>query len=176
MFEPDAVTVQAAVGGDLVAFESLVRAYQPHLWRFLRHQLGDAALAEDVTQDTFLRAYQHLSTFRAGAKFSTWLFQIARNAGVDALRARARRERLARQVGPPAPSQDPDAHVELHAALASLAPPLREALLLVEVLGLTYRETAGVLGVAEGTVKSRVFRARAELTDWMAEGLTHELR
>jgi RNA polymerase sigma-70 factor (ECF subfamily) len=173
--EPEPATVRAAASGDGRALEELVRAYQAPVWRFLRHQLGDAAAAEDVAQETFVRMYQRLPGFRHQSKFSTWLFQIARNAGVDALRSRTRRLRLveAAPMGPGA--SDPAARAELQSAVDSLTPVLREALLTVEVLGLSYREAAAVLGCPEGTAKSRVFTARQQLWKWMAEGAADEV-
>jgi RNA polymerase sigma-70 factor (ECF subfamily) len=164
--EPEPAVVRAAMAGDLAAFEQLVRGYQAHVWRFLRHLLGDAALAEDVTQETFLRLYQRLPTFAGRSAFSTWVFRVARNAGVDALRSARRRDRLLAELPSPGPAPPPDARVEAKAAVASLSPKLREALLLVEVFGFTYREAAEVLAVPQGTVKSRVFQARLRLTAW----------
>jgi RNA polymerase sigma-70 factor (ECF subfamily) len=167
--EPEAALIRAASDGDAVAFERLVRHLQDHVWRFLCHFLGDHALAEDVAQETFLRVYRRLPTYQARAKFSTWVFQIARNAGVDALRSRARRDRLVTAVPPPAPSTPaPAGTTEVAEAVASLRPKPKEALLLVEVYGLTYQEAADVLGVPEGTVKSRVHQARRDLTAWLA--------
>jgi RNA polymerase sigma-70 factor, ECF subfamily len=168
--EPDPRTVRAAAQGDLAAFEALVRAYQTHVWRFLRHLLGDAALAEDCTQETFLRIHRRLTSFRFRSKFSTWVFTIARNAGIDALRGRERRARLLDDLPPPAPTRDPADRVEIAAAVASLPDKLREAFVLVEVLGLTYREAGEAGGAPEGTMKSRVFRARAQLVAWMQSG------
>ncbi len=170
MEEPDPQVIRSASAGDRRAFEAIVRAYQPHVWRFLRHQLGDGALAEDVAQETFLRLYQRLPTFAFRSRFSTWVFQVARNAGIDALRGRMRRQRLAEAASRPPTPTGPEVGVELRAALASLTPKLRESILLVEVLGLTYRECGAVLGVPEGTVKSRVFDARQRLIAWRAEG------
>ena len=155
------------MGGDLAAFEGLVRMYQGPVFRFLRNLLGDASLAEDVTQETFIRAYERRTSFRFDASWSTWVFQIARNAGLDAVRARTRRLRLVDRARPPAPRTDPTARIELDAALASLSPKLREAVLVVEVLGLTYKEAGDVLRAPEGTVKSRVFQARQQLLAWM---------
>ena len=77
MEEPEPAVVRAAAAGDLAAFELLVRRYQAHVWRFLRHLLGDAALAEDVTQETFLRLYQRLPSF-AGRSISGMPASIAR--------------------------------------------------------------------------------------------------
>jgi RNA polymerase sigma-70 factor (ECF subfamily) len=167
--EPGPGTIRAAAAGDRAAFEALVRAYQAPVWRFLTHLLGDRALAEDVTQETFLRVHRKLSTFRAGSTFSTWVFQIARNAGIDAVRTRGRQLRLVAAIPRPRPGGDPHPRTELAAALADLSPLLREALLVVEVLGLTYREAGAVLGVPEGTVKSRVFLARERLTAWLRD-------
>jgi RNA polymerase sigma-70 factor, ECF subfamily len=165
--EPEPTVIRAAAAGDLGAFEQLVRAYQQHVWRFLHRLLGDAASAEDVAQETFLRVFRRLPTFTFDAKFSTWVFQIARNAGIDELRSRQRRTRLASLAPPPdPPAAAPEARAEIEAALASLPVDLREAVVLVEVLGLRYREVARVLGVPEGTVKSRVFSARSRLHRW----------
>jgi RNA polymerase sigma-70 factor (ECF subfamily) len=171
--EPEPALIRAAAGGDRLAFEQIVRDHQLHVWRFLRRLVGDDALAEDVTQETFLRIYTRLDSFAFQAKFTTWMFQIARNAGIDALRARDRRSRVATEAStstPHAPVAPPDLRVELQAALDSLPAKLRTVLLLVEVLGLRYREAAAVLGVPEGTVKSRVFQARLRLHRWSAQG------
>ena len=167
--EPEPDVVRAAMAGDLAAFEWLVRCYQVHVWRFLRHLLGDGALAEDVTQETFLRVYQHLPTFAWRSKFSTWVFRVARNAGIDALRSRRRHDQLLQVLPRPQPEPAPDARAEARAAVAALSPKLREALLLVEVFGFTYREAAQVLRIPDGTVKSRVFYARVRLTAWRDE-------
>ncbi|MGH9167154.1 MAG: RNA polymerase sigma factor [Acidimicrobiia bacterium] len=169
LFEPDPNTIRAAAKGDTAAFEELMRAYQAPVWRFLRHLLRDASLAEDVTQETFIRVYRRLHTFRFRSKFSTWVFQVARNAGIDALRARERRSRLLQVVRPERVVPDPSARLEISEALSRLTPMLREAFLMIEVLGLTYRESGRALGVPEGTVKSRVFRAREQLVAWLGD-------
>lgn len=168
MHEIDLALIRAAAGGDVAAFEQIVRAYQQPVWRFLRRLLGDPALAEDVAQETFVRLWHRLDTFSFDAKFSTWVFQIARNAGIDELRKRERRQRLAGTTGAlrRVPSTPQEARIELTEALDSLSLELREPLVLIEVLGLRYREAAGVLGIPEGTVKSRVFHARRQLHLW----------
>jgi RNA polymerase sigma-70 factor (ECF subfamily) len=167
--EPEPALIRAAAAGDLTAFEQLVRTYQQHVWRFLRRLVGDAALAEDITQETFLRVFRRLPTYSFESKFSTWVFQIARNSGIDELRSRQRRSRLAsivRTFPPVPPAAPPETRVVIDAALASLPVDLRETLVLVEVLGLRYREVSAVLGVPEGTVKSRMFAARSRLQRW----------
>ena len=170
--EPDPVTVRAAMAGDLGAFEDLVRLYQLPVWRFLRHLLGDAELAEDVAQETFLRLFQRLPSYRFESRLSTWILQVARNAGIDALRARDRRTRNLRRVPPTPTSVGGDVGLghELASAVATLSPKRREVLLLIEVLGFSHREVAEVLGLPLGTVKSRVFEARRDVTRWFAEG------
>lgn len=172
MQETDPALIRAAATGDLAAFEQIVRCYQQPVWRFLRRLLGDATAAEDVAQETFLRVFRRLPTYAFEAKFSSWIFQVARNAGVDELRARERQSRLAGAVSPVAATTGAAAvaRAEIGAALASLPVDQREALLLVEVLGLRYAEAATVLGVPEGTVKSRVFAARVRLARWARAG------
>lgn len=174
MNEPDPATVRAAVDGDLDAFEELVHLFQAPIWRFLRGLVGDPTLAEDLTQETFLRAFRNLGGFKFRSKFSTWLFQVARNLGIDELRSRSRRVDLVERLRPRPLDEPPgpELRTELAAALDALSPKLREALLLVEVNGLTCREAGGVLDVPEGTVKSRLFHARRQLVEWFrdAEG------
>jgi RNA polymerase sigma-70 factor, ECF subfamily len=171
MQSPDPATIRSAAAGDLVAFTSIVRACQPHVWRFVRHLVGDDELATDLTQETFVRVHRSLATFRHDADFVTWLLRIARNLTIDEHRRASRRVPIrplddATSIADPGP--EPGFQAELHAALATLTVEQREAILLVEVAGLRYREAAEVLDVAEGTVKSRVFSARASLVRWLA--------
>lgn len=168
--EPDPRLIRAAAGGDHDAFSDLVRAWQLPVVRYLERLLGDRAAAEDVAQEAFLRCYVHLGRYTFKGKFSTWLMSIAHNAGIDAVRKRARGERATARLPPPRPSSDPAMRVELAEALAQLPVKLRSAILLVEVTGLRYREAADVLGVPEGTVKSRVSHARERLVAWMRAG------
>lgn len=172
MQEPDPATLRAAASGDHAAFADLVRLYQPQVWRFLQRFLGDRQLAEDVAQEAFIRVYRSLDSFRYQSKFSTWVFQIARNAAVDAIRKQQRSLRLidrSRQLLRDQPAS-PELGVEIDAALAELSTDHREAFLMVELLGFTYRDAAAVLSVPEGTVKSRVFHARKALVAWMHQG------
>ncbi len=168
-YEPEPDTIRAAAAGDQAAFAELVRGLQGPVWRFLRHLVGDAALAEDLTQETFVKVYRKLDTFRFGSKFSTWVFSVARNAGIDELRSRQRRDRLVTALRPRRPTvrPGPETKAEVEAAVATLNPKLREAFLAVEVLGLTYREAGAALEIPEGTVKSRVHHARAALVAWL---------
>ena len=164
--EPEPRLIRAAADGDLDAFGLLVAAYQEPIWRFLCSLVRDAALAEDLTQETFLRAYDRLGTFEFRSRFSTWLFAVARNLGIDALRQRERRNLLPVRIGPDQPPSDPHLRTEVAAAVAALSDKLREALLLVEVMGFSCRETGEILGIPDGTVKSRLYLARAQLVAW----------
>jgi RNA polymerase sigma-70 factor (ECF subfamily) len=170
MDEPDPRVIRSAAAGDDAAFTALMRAAQPHVWRFVRHLLGDDEQAADVTQETFIRVHRSLHRFRFDARFSTWLFRIARNAAVDEQRRSGRRERLVAAVSPARPTADASLGSELKAAVHALSPRLREAFVGVEVFGLRYQDAAEVLDVPVGTVKSRVFRARLELVGWFDAG------
>jgi RNA polymerase sigma-70 factor (ECF subfamily) len=167
--DPDPRTVQRARRGDLLAFEDLVREYQADAFRFAWHLTRDRQLAEYVTQEAFLRAFRYLTGFRGDRKFGSWLFSIVRNCAMDALRRERRSEDPWDDRFLPRSVADPAARAELDAALRSVSTEHREAFLLVEVFGLSYQETADVLGVAVGTVKSRMFRARQALCSAIAD-------
>lgn len=178
MREPESVVIEAAANGDRRAIAEIVHLYQVPLWRFLRRLVLDADVAEDLTQDTFLRVFTHLGDFRHQSKLSTWIFQVARNLAIDHLRRRDRRPRLAGQEAPDRADPSTIGEMsEINAALGALDENHREALLLVEVVGLTYVEAGIVLGVPAGTVKSRVHHARGALRAWLNEsgGASHAL-
>jgi RNA polymerase sigma-70 factor (ECF subfamily) len=170
--EPEPSTISAAAAGDQTAFVDIVQLFQLPVWRFLTRLLNDATLAEDITQDTFVRVHRSLRTFDGRSRFSTWVFGIARNAGLDAIRRQQRRPQVVGEIpSEMATSADVGARFEIESALAALPDRQREALLLVEVLGLTYREASSLVSVAEGTIKSRVYYARLQLHRWMEEGV-----
>lgn len=176
MERPDTPDVEAAAGGDDVAFERIVRAMQGQVWRYVVHLLGDAALAEDVTQEVFLRAYHRLGTLRDPLRFVPWLVTIARNASYDAGRARQRRpvELVGdRELSTPSDSPDPHIAYEVHHALGQLDPDLREAIVLVCLTGFSYDEAGEIIDTPAGTIKSRVFRARKQLMVLLEMGADH---
>ena len=169
MHEVDPAAVRAAAAGDLDAFEQLVRAYQTPVWRYLRGVVGDGD-AEDLAQETFIRAHAKIGTFGFRSSFATWLFSVAHNVAVDALRSRSRRERAMQLRVVPVDDAGPALATEVAAALAALSPKLREALVLVEVIGLSCEEAGAVLGIPSGTVKSRLFNARRQAVAWFSAG------
>ncbi|MGH9151662.1 MAG: RNA polymerase sigma factor [Acidimicrobiales bacterium] len=147
MDEPDPATMRAATAGDVDAFVRLVRLHQAPVWRFLRHLVGDDALAEDLTQETFLRVHRGLRSFDGRSRFSTWLFRVARNAAIDELRARERRSRLAPDHARHVAS--PEGGHELRAALDSLDGDLREALLVVEARRVSAVRSSATAGLPQ---------------------------
>ncbi|MFN2586918.1 MAG: RNA polymerase sigma factor [Actinomycetota bacterium] len=167
MDEPDPSVVGAARSGDLGAFEDLVRRYQGHVWRLSLHLLHDPDLASDATQEAFVRAYRFLPRYRGESKFSTWLFSIARNCALDEARRAARRRRIAdrAEAEPAPPPREPGAAVEVREAVAALPLDLREPIVMIDMFGISYKEVATILGAPEGTIKSRVHRARELLVE-----------
>jgi RNA polymerase sigma-70 factor (ECF subfamily) len=170
---PDAADVLAAASGDVDAFARLVRATQGPVWRYLVHLVGDGARAEDLSQEVYLRAYRKLHTLEDPHRFLAWIMVSARNAAYDDARRRKRRplELVGdRDVTSSQAGHDPHLTFEVHDALARLDETLRESLVLVGMIGLSYQEAADAIGVPEGTVKSRTFRARKLLTEMLAVG------
>ena len=161
MVEPDPQLVAAARTGDLDAFSDLVRRYQGHVWRLSYQLVRDETVADDVTQDAFVRAYRFMGRYRGESKFSTWLFSIARNCALDELRRLQRRRRLAGELQAQGMrSGDHGVRIEVAEALGALSLELREPVVLIDMFGTSYAEVAMMLGVPLGTVKSRVHRAR----------------
>ncbi len=162
-------TAADAAGGDPLAAAALVRATQSDVWR-LCAALGDRDSADDLTQETYLRAFGSLHRFEHRSSVRTWLLSIARRVCADALRSRRRRrmtlvgddadlETLSRASG-----ADPVAEGATVADLLTrLDPDRREAFVLTQLLGLAYAEAAEVVGCPVGTIRSRVARARADL-------------
>lgn len=178
MTAQDSQLAHKARDGDQQAFAELVRLHQDGVFRFVLRMTGSRDEAMDLTQDTFIKAWQALPRWQPQAQFRTWLFQIARNGALDLLR---RRETL--QFIPidddavfAAPQPTPEEQFDqrqrlglLDAALRRLPPEHREVLLLREIEQLSYADIAAVLQVNEGTVKSRIARARAALLDRYAD-------
>jgi RNA polymerase sigma-70 factor, ECF subfamily len=164
--EPDPEVVAAARAGNLDAFARLVRRYQGDVWRLSFQLVRDESLADDITQDAFVRAYRFLPRYRAESKFSTWLFTITRNCALDELRRAVRRRRLREQLDlqPAVVAPELGTRLEVQEALAALSLELREPVVLIDMFGLSYGEAAAMLSVPVGTVKSRVHRAREALS------------
>ena len=167
MEEPDPQVVLEAQRGKAAAFETLVRAYQAPVWRLVYQLVRDRQLAEDITQEAFLRAYRFLPRYRGDARFSTWLLSVARNCAMDELRRYERRQRLVEKLRarPEPPAWDQSVPVEVHDVLAALPQELREPIVLIDMLGTSYAEVAVILRAPVGTIKSRVHRGRLMLAE-----------
>lgn len=166
MEEPDPHVIRAATAGDLEAFESLVRRYQADVYRFVLHLTGDPTIAEDITQDAFVRAYRFLKRYRGDSRFSTWLFSIARNCANDEFRRAGRRSRLNASLEAhelPEQHRDKTGAIEVREALATLPQELLESVVVIDMFGFSYREAAQLTGTPEGTLKSRAHRGRERL-------------
>lgn len=164
--------------GDKASFEDIVLKYQDRIYNLCRHILGSAHDAEDAAQDTFIKAYQNLNSFRAEASFYTWLYRIAVNTCLD-YKKRPFLESifsghgegddefaLEPVSGEPSPEklyESKQMGLILRKSLGKLSLKLRIPIVLKEVEGLSYEEIAQVLNVSIGTVKSRISRAREEL-------------
>jgi RNA polymerase sigma-70 factor (ECF subfamily) len=146
--------------------EQLVRALYPAVWR-LCACLVDEAAAQDLVQETFLRATTALPGFRGEANARTWILAIARHVCMDELRARYRRSRRdtrLRSVTAPAPAGgDPAGEFEARELVAHLSPDRRSAFVLTQLLSLSYAEAAEICDCPLGTIRSRVARAREDL-------------
>jgi len=178
--DPDAELVQRWQSGDERAFEDLVRRHERRVFRLLLRMLGTREEAEDVTQEAFLSLHRHGHRFRREARFSTFVYRVAANAALNRRRTLGRNRnrvdelRVRQQAGFDLPSgpRDPEdaavgseAQVRVQEALLDLPPDLRVAVVLYDIEGQSYREVAGVLGIPEGTVKSRIHRARSALRE-----------
>jgi RNA polymerase sigma-70 factor, ECF subfamily len=169
--EPDPAVVWAARGGDVDAFAQLVRDYQADVWRLCVHLLRDRAAADDAAQDCFVRAFRFITSYKGRSKFTTWLLSIARNCAVDEMRRGGRRRKIEQelQVSGAGPSPEHTSGIEVREALEHLPVELREPVILIDMLGLSYVEAGQVLGTPTGTVKSRVHRARTALARFLGE-------
>lgn len=182
--DPDRELVERWKSGDAAAFEDLVRRHERRVYRLLLRMLGSPDEAEDVAQETFLNLHRHGRRFRSEARFSTFVYRVAANAALNRRRSRgrnaARMQKLAQRQAagddlPTAPRSPEDAAVarettaQVQSALTRIPPILRLPLVLYDIEGLPYGEIAGVLGIAEGTVKSRIHRARQAMREELRE-------
>jgi RNA polymerase sigma-70 factor, ECF subfamily len=187
--DPDAELVARWQSGDADAFGLLVRRHERRVYRLLYRMLGSASEAEDAVQEAFLSLHRHGRRFRRESRFSTFVYRVAVNAALNRrrsiARARARERQLAQRqaAGDDLPSgpRDPEGaasgaqvQARVQQALMELPPDLRMAVVLYDIEGRPYREIADVLGVPEGTVKSRIHRARNALRELLGELVRRE--
>ena len=166
--------VRDAQNGDLLAFERLYRENVRKVFGLCLRMSQDASLAEELTQEVFVKAWRKLSTFRGESAFSSWLYPMAVNAALSERRSRRRRdarivpveepERMEKTPGAPRP----EAGFDLERALATLPPGARSVFVLHDVEGRTHEEIAALLNLAAGTSKAQLHRARRLLREALA--------
>jgi RNA polymerase sigma-70 factor (ECF subfamily) len=180
--QPDPGILRKAQKGDEHAFSIIVRAYETPIFNYVLRLVGDRSLAEDLTQEVFLRVYQGLPRFSLRCKFTTWLFQVTKNRVLDELRANDRRPRALVALEDVPPLEVVDAPVErveaidaLWRAVEALNVDLKMALLLRDIVGLSYTEIADSLEITLATVKWRIFKGREEVQAALErEGVTFD--
>ena len=171
--------IRSVLRGNVNDFEKLVTAYEKNVYNIALRMVGDPDDAADMTQETFIKAYRALSGFRGDSKFSSWLYRIASNVCLDFLRSRSRHPQVSLSTVDeddratfelPDMRQNPEEQLmkklgmeAVRRGLEQLPEQQRQILVLRELGGLSYAELAQTLGLEEGTVKSRIFRARKRL-------------
>jgi RNA polymerase sigma-70 factor (ECF subfamily) len=178
MADADAELVLQCQNGSPAAFEALVRQHQRMIHSLTFRMTGSDADAEDLAQETFIRAYAQIGTFRGSAKFSTWLYRIALNTCLNWRQSEARRfhlhadcagEMAAHSLnGENSPAEN-QSNQQVQAALLKLPAKQRAAIVLTIYDGLNHAEAAQILGCSETTVSWRVFAARRKLKGWLAK-------
>lgn len=162
--------------GDIDAFETLYREHAARIYALASRMAGSPDEGEDLLQEIFLQAYRKLGTFKGDSAIGTWLYRLALNHCLDFVRSKqAKMEKVTdtldaeTSMEPPARRETPIARIDLERALARLPPGCREAFVLHDVEGFDHKEVGEMLGIAEGTSKSQVFRARMKLRSFLGE-------
>jgi RNA polymerase sigma-70 factor (ECF subfamily) len=181
MNREDRDVVGRCLRGDVQAFEELYTRHSSRIYTVAYRMTGSAADAEDLLQDIFLQAYRRLRSYRGEAAFGTWLYRLAVNACVDHLRSRQSHEQAATDSLDEGNGLDPAAdrtwrpdtavaRMDLERAVEQLPPSYRAAFVLHDIEGLGHHEVGSLLGIAEGTSKSLVHKARLRLRRLLLDG------
>lgn len=171
--------IEKVLGGDANAFEELVLKYEKTVYNLALRMVGDRDDAFDMTQEAFIKAYGSLSSFRGDSKFSVWIYRITTNVCLDFLRSKSRKQQVSltvsdddedAQLDIPDPKADPEQQLikkismqSVEEGLKTLPDKQRQILVMRELCGMSYAEIGKALSIEEGTVKSRIFRARKRL-------------
>lgn len=167
----DSFLVRLAQGGDLGAFETLYRSHLGRIHGLCLRMSADPALAEELTQQTFIRAWQRLGTFRGEGRFAGWLRRLAVNVVLADRRTRMRRAAFERgdvdpaDLGSRIPADGPDRRRDLESAIAGLPPGARAVFVLHDIEGYRHDEIAAFTGTSKGTSKAQLHRARRLLRE-----------
>jgi RNA polymerase sigma-70 factor, ECF subfamily len=160
--------IRQAQRGEEAALHALYRRYAPRVWAVVRRIAGEDGLAEDWAQEAWIRVFRSLESFRGDAAFSTWVHRVAVNSALQGLRQRRRQgeRETTLPADHPAPRSEPTTiGVSLERALTRLPPGMKEVLVLHDVEGFTHEEIGQMLGIAAGTSKSQLFKARAKMRE-----------
>jgi RNA polymerase sigma-70 factor (ECF subfamily) len=171
--EEERALVRRAQDGDVTAFEQLYRENERRVFALCLRLSSDPSLAEDLTQEVFVRAWRKLSSFRGESAFSSWLYPIAVNAALSERRSRGRRSARVLATddvtpferAPEEKREGPEAGLDLEAAMRDLPPGARAVFVLHDVEGYRHEEIARLMGIAVGTSKAQLHRARALLRE-----------
>ena len=183
--EQEREIIDRVLSGDTEAFEALVLEHQNKVYSLALRMVGNEEDARDMAQEAFIRAFSSLTGFRGDSKFSVWLYRLTSNICIDFLRSRAKKRTVSmtwtddegddageleiadERFSPEEQFDRTSIRESVQRGLDSLSPQYREILVLREINGLSYEEIGRVLGIEEGTVKSRIFRARKKLCDFL---------
>jgi len=167
----EAWVIRRVQEGDADAFETLYRTHARRVYGICRRITADPRLAEELTQDVFLKVWERIGRYEGRSKFSTWLYRIATNRALDGLRGEIRRSARELPVErpadwePPRPAPRPETRLRLEEAMESLPAAARAVFVLHDIEGYRHDEIAEMTGVAEGTSKSQLHRARRLLKE-----------
>lgn len=177
--------IEKVLGGDANAFEELVLKYEKTVYNLALRMVGDRDDAFDMTQEAFIKAYGSLSSFRGDSKFSVWIYRIATNVCLDFLRSKSRKQQVSltvsdddedAQLDIPDPKADSEQQLikkismqSVEEGLKTLPDKQRQILVMRELGGMSYAEIGAALSLEEGTVKSRIFRARKRLCTFLLD-------
>ena len=163
------LVAQVAISGNKRAFDELVRRYQSPVRRFFLHQtLGDSQLSDDLAQDTFIKAYTNIASFRGLASFQTWIMRIAYNVFYDYTRSRHQTSDID-QVPERSSQVNPTLKMDIYAALALLKPDERTCITLQLIDGYDIAAIAKITQIKEGTVKSHLSRGKEKLANYLRQ-------
>jgi RNA polymerase sigma-70 factor (ECF subfamily) len=171
----DAALITAAQNGDEGAFLALYERHAGRVRRLVESWVGDSALADDLCQESWLRAFRGIDAFRGDAEFGTWLHTIARNVVASRGRTTKRRAELLEESWSPRLTSSPEPvelRLDLRRAVDALPPGMRRVLWLHDVEGWTHAEIGTTLGVSVGTSKSQLFKARVRLRETLRTAST----
>ena len=171
--------VRQASAGDENAMHALYRRYSPRIYAVVRRLAGDDALADDWAQEAWIRAFRALPKFRGDSAFSTWLHRVAVNSALQGKRQRKRHDSRETDLPLTLPGGTVDPtmlRISLERALERLPDGMRQVLVLHDVEGFTHEEIGDMLGVAAGTSKSQLFKARAKMREMLRPTEQEEAR